>query len=393
MKSTVFTIFKKELKRFFSDKRMAVTTILLPGLMIFVMYNFMGSAISNIANVDENQSVYISAVNIPESMEAVFSQWGIETDIISENDIQTAKDAVSAGGDISALVIFPENFEKSAAEYDVSEGGKAPNIEIYYNSADTASLTVYSMLTEIFDSYESSMANKFDINNSDTDYDLSSDRDITATVFSTLLPLLMLVFLYSGCMAVGIESIAGEKERGTIATLLVTPAKRSHIAVGKIGALAIIALLSGASSAIGTLSSLPKLMAGAAQEIRGSFYTASDYILLALVILSTVLVLITIISIVSAFAKTVKEAQSYVLPVMIIVMLAGITGMFGEAKTEIFYYMIPIYNSVQSMVGIFSFNISYAHIAVTVGANIIAAGIGVFILTRLFGSERVMFSK
>lgn len=393
MKSAVFTIFKKELKRFFSDRRMAITTILLPGLMIFIMYNFMGSAISNIANVDENQSVYISAVNMPADMENMFSQSGIEVNKITEREIQTAKESVSRGKDLSALIVFPENFENSVRDYDVTKGGKAPNIEIYYNSADTASITVYSLLTEIFDGYESSMANKFDINNSDTDYDLSSEEDITGTLFSTLLPMLLLIFLYSGCMAVGIESIAGEKERGTIATLLVTPAKRSHIAIGKITALAIIALLSGASSAIGTLTSLPKLMGGVTEEISGSFYTAADYILLAVVILSTVLVLITLISIVSAFAKTVKEAQSYVLPVMIIVMIAGISGMFGEAKTDIYYYMIPLYNSVQSMVGIFSFNLNYADVAVTVAANLIASGIGVFILTRLFGSEKVMFSK
>ena len=76
--------------------------------------------------------------------------------------------------------------------------------------------------------------------------------------------------------------------------------------------------------------------------------------LLGVVILSTVLLLITLISIVSAFAKSVKEAQTYVTPLMIVVILVGVTAMFGSgAKTELCYYLIPVYNSVQCMVGIF----------------------------------------
>ena len=54
-------------------------------------------------------------------------------------------------------------------------------------------------------------------------------------------------------------------------------------------------------------------------------------------ILSTVLVLVTAISLISAFAKTTKEAQTYVLPLMIVIMLVGITAMFGSGAQEEFF--------------------------------------------------------
>ena len=107
------------------------------------------------------------------------------------------------------------------------------------------------------------MANKFDVNRADSKadtFDMADDKDSTAQLFSSMLPFLLLIFLYSGCISVAPESIAGEKERGTIASLLITPVKRSHIALGKIAALSIIALLSGASSAIGTIASVPNLI-------------------------------------------------------------------------------------------------------------------------------------
>ena len=119
-----------------------------------------------------------------------------------------------------------------------------------------------------------------------------------------------------------------------------------------------------------------------------------DYLLLALVILSTVLVLITLISVVSAFAKTIKEAQGYITPLMIVVMLIGVTAMFGDgAKTGMSYYLIPLYNSVQSMVAILSFKAVAANILVTVGANLFCTGVGIFLLTRMFNSEKIIFSK
>ena len=189
------------------------------------------------------------------------------------------------------------------------------------------------------------------------------------------------------------ESRACEIERGTIATLLVTPVKRSHLAVGKIISLSVIAILSGLSSFLGTMLSLPKLM-GEQENVNAGVYGMDDYALTLLVILSTVLVVIAIVSIVSAFAKNVKEATGWVTPIMIISMLLGVTSMVESlCKTEPVWYLIPLYNSVQSMNGIFSMEPDLVNIIVTVIANVCYAGIGAFVLAKMFDNEKVMFSK
>ncbi len=211
---------------------------------------------------------------------------------------------------------------------------------------------------------------------------------------TAMLPMLLLIFLYSGCIAVAPESIAGEKERGTIATMLITPIKRSDIAIGKICALALIALLSGISSAVGTILSLPKLMGGAVDGLTGDVYGVTDYLMLGVVVIATVLLLITLISIISAFAKSVKEAQTAVVPLMIVVMLIGITAMFGTgAKTEFYYYLIPIYNNVQCMVGIFSFEFQAVNILIAIVSNLVYTLIGVWVLAKMFNSEKIVYSK
>lgn len=393
MKNSIFTIMKKEIFRFFGDKRMALTTIFLPGILIYVIYTFMGDAITNGFMPDAEYKPSLSVINMPESVNALLEAANFDIEICDEADLDSIKQSIT-DSETDLCAVFPADFDSAVVQYDPSSGTAAPNIEIYYNSSNTDGQTAYANLTALLDSYESTMTNKFDINNTSEKYDLADEKDITGMIFSTMLPMLLLIFMFSGCMAVAPESIAGEKERGTIATLLITPVKRSHIALGKILALSVIAILSGASSTIGTVLSLPKLMGGATDGMSADAYNPGDYAWLALIIFSTVLLLVTAVSIISAFAKTIKEAQGYVSPLMILTMLVGVTGMFGGGiKHSVVYYLIPLYNSVQSMVGIFSFDIVPQYIGVTVAANLVFTGIGVFVLSKMFNSERVIFSK
>ena len=394
MKSNgIVAIMRKELARFFGDKRMVVS-ILLPGVLIYVMYSFMGQAMGSLYGVEEDYVPTVQVVNLPESVSALVEASGgvnlLETEVSAVED---AKAAVAEQG-LDLLAVFPTDFDQAVAAYDPASGGAAPNVEIYYNAASTESQSTYMMFTGLLDAYEAQLANKFDINAGGDTYNLASEKDTAGTYFASLMPLLLMIFLYSGCVAVAPESIAGEKERGTIATMLITPIHRGDIAVGKILALAVVALLSGASSAVGTVLSLPKLMGAASDELSANIYGAQDYLLLAAVILSTVLLLVTLISILSTFAKTVKEAQTYVMPLMILVMVLGVTAMFGGgAKTELWYYLIPLYNSVQCMVGVFSFSTVTTGVAAALAANAVYTVLGVFVLTRMFNNEKIIFSR
>jgi len=387
--NAIFKIFKKELDRFFKDRRTLIA-LLMPGILIYLMYSLMGNFMSDAFMPDDEYVPTIYSVNAPAEIETVFSQVGYT--LTPSSDTETEKQAIT-DNEADLLIVFPENFMNDMLAYQPGSDLAAPNVEIYYNSASTNSATAFTTVTAVLDSIETSLSNKFDVNNSlDTQFDLATDEDVTGMIFSMMMPMLMMMLLFSGCMAVAPESIAGEKERGTIATLLITPTKRAHIAIGKILALSVMALISGASSTIGTLLSLPKLMGGAV-ELSDATYNAADYVMLAAVILSTVLVFITLISIISAYAKTVKEAGTYLTPLMIMSMLVGLSGMMGDAATNPALYAIPIFNSVQSMIGIFSFDGNAINVIITVCANLAATAIGVFVLTRMFNSEKIMFNR
>ena len=394
MKNPILTIMKKELARFFGDKKLIVS-ILMPGILIYVMYSFMGSAMADMFSTEDTYTPQVAVMNLPASFEGTDAAMGVS--YTSFGTAEDVKESVRQQNH-DAGVVFPENFDEAVAAYNVTSGTAAPNVEVYYNTSSTNSQTAYNLMIGLLDSYESALANKFDINaaysEDGTDlYDMAEDTDLTASIFSMMMPMLLIMFLFTGCMAVAPESIAGEKERGTLYTILVTPLKRSHLAVGKIAALAVVALFSGASSFIGTMLALPKLMGSVDDSVSAALYGVMDYVYVALVIFSTVLLIITLISIISAASKSVKEAQTMISPLMIVVILVAVLSMINEGGSSPALCFIPIYNSILSMSDVFAFAVNPLNIVITVVSNIVYTGVGVFALSRMFASEKVMFAK
>lgn len=391
MKSSALAIARKELARFFSNKVSAFVSIALPGLLIFFMWTFMGDAMGSMFKPNDAKQPVVAVVNAPASVEALATAdagFAIEsTDALPGAD--EMRELIEQGG-VQAFAVFPEGFDVDVAAYDPVTGSPAPQVEIYYNSTDPDSNRAHALLSSVLDAYESSLSNRFDVNAGGGGYDVAEERDVAGSIVVSIVPLLLLILVFTSVMSIAAESVAGEKERGTMATLLATPINRRDIALGKVLAITIIGLLIAASSMIGIFAGLPGIMQGAVDM---NVYGPADYLLLTLVILSTTLLIVMLITVVSTLAKSVKEATMFLTPLMIVVMLVGVLGMFGGAKTEIGYYLIPLYNSVQCMIGIFSFDFQPANVAACVIANLVYTAVGVAVLQRMFDSERLMFAR
>ena len=232
---------KKELARFFGDRRLVITTLLLPGIMIYVVYSFLGSAMMKSILPEEAYVAKAYVVDMPESLREELRELKVDWQPADREQLTQMRQEIQ-DKQADGLVVFPVDFDQAVENYQVQSGKPAPNVEIYYNSAETESTHFYNEVSDILEAYETSISNKLDINAGDSVYyDCATSKDTTGQMFSMMMPLLLMMFLYSGCMSVAPESIAGEKERGTIATLLVTPMKRSSLALGKVFSLSIIA--------------------------------------------------------------------------------------------------------------------------------------------------------
>ncbi len=408
MKNAII-VFKKEFYRVISDRRLLFTTILLPGLMIFLMYSLMGNAINNEMDDISSHEMIIYTENLPESIKTNMENDIFESDVDEKSSVVFTEvtdesfdeiEAMILSGDIDLYVSFDEDFETAIADFDVNNPA-IPNVNTHYNPGEDYSSTAYSYFYNYLSYYKSNiLEGRFDEGVLVFSVDVANDNqaifnedEAIGKGFASFLPMIIIMFLFSGAMSIGPDSIAGEKERGTIATLLVTPVKRSEIAIGKVLSLSVIALMSAVSSFIGIILSLPKLMQ-MDEGVDANIYGVTEYFQILVVLLATVLVIIGIVSVVSAFAKTIKEASMLILPFYFISIIIGITSMFNsDAAESAWLYLIPLYSSVNMLIGILTFNVVPLHFTITVISSVVYVAILIYIMNRLFSNEKVMFSK
>lgn len=389
----ILTIFKKEWDRVIKDKRLVITIMILPGLMIFLIYTFMGNAMNGAFQED----IYnIAIVNPTTDFTRIYQTNEDMTTInvvsINEDEVTSYKQQIDEE-DWTLLIFFDEDLESYVGAAD-----DLPEVYFYYNPNVISSESIRGRFMGYLTIYEKALS--FDLWGNRTFFAVNQDGTeldaggFAGTILSGLLPMLIIMFLFSGAMSIGPESIAGEKERGTIATLLITPVKRSQIAIGKVFALSVLTLISATSSFIGIMLSLPKLL-----QMEGSLpsniYAFSDYLMILVVLFSTVFVIVGIISIVSAYAKSLKEAGTLIAPIYILTILVSVTTLFGSgANPNLYMYCVPIYNTVQALIAIFSFDPNVGtYIIITVVSNLIIVALLIYLLNKMFNSEKIMFSK
>jgi len=387
----VWTILKKEWDRVMKDKRLIISVILLPGLMIFLIYTFIGSAIDNISSGDQYQVVVINPTSDFASYYTNQTTYQITVTVGDEASLSTYESEID-NENLDLLVYLSSDI----LLYDGSN--TKGSITLYYNPNSQTSSTIFTVFADYINDYQTQL--NYELWGDQTSFTISIGNTpvnqdvISGMMLSMLLPMLIVMFLFAGVMAIGPESISGEKERNTISTLLITPVKRSEIALGKVLGLSVLSLLSACSSFLGIILSLPKLF-----QMETSFsldiYSLGQYLMILFVIFSTVLVVVGLVSIISAYAKSVKEAGTLITPLYIFTILIGVTSMFSStANTNYFMYLIPLYNSVQTLTSIFSFETNaWIYMLITISSNVVYVVGLIYLLNKMFNSEKIMFSK
>lgn len=379
-------LIQKEFQRFFRDPKL-IATLVLPGILIYFIYSLLGSAIWD---GEKNYSYDVLVCGSSPKVEALFeASFGESLTLTPVEDKESAKAQVKAGS-ATALVTFSEDFDNAVSEYDPISGEKAPEIEIFYRSADDASSAFYTAATSLLSAYEGEISNAFDVNLGGEQYDFSSTSEVVMTILGGLLPFLVVTLIFSSCMSITLESVAGEKERGTLATILVTSVKRTDIALGKVLPLSCIAALGALSSFLGIALSMPKLMG---LELGGMFaYTFGDYILLLSLIVSIVPLIVSAMTAISTYAKSVKEASSYTGVIMIVVMVLSLVSAFLSGIGD-WVAVIPVLGTVVAIQTVLEGGAALLVGLVSIGVNLVFTALFILLVAKMLGSERIMFGK
>jgi sodium transport system permease protein len=223
--------------------------------------------------------------------------------------------------------------------------------------------------------------------------DVASSESVGRLILSRLLPYFMILAILTGAMGLGAEITAGEKERGTIATLLVSQLSRTEIVLGKFFTILTVSLVSSILSAVGLLIGVRFFgggLAPAGSEATFSLSLSSfGWMLVVLVPLAVILA--ALVMIVGTFARSQKEASTYLMPIYMVIVLVGLVSMTGGVSFEGARFLIPIANALYALQEIILGNLHFAHLIYTLVANVLCGALLIAASIRLFKREAVLF--
>lgn len=396
-------IIKKELNRVFGDKKLVFSLFILPVALMVGMFFLMGNLMDSMeSKVDEHvPSVYIQ--NAPEGLEDFISTAGFQADITylkADSNLDEIKDNI-VNGKKDLLVVFDESFKDSIVNYQ--EGNTIPEVKTYYNPSEEYSSTartnfvamVLEPLKQVYLTDRIGNLDNITIFNIDLDVEASQLIDTqkaSGKALGMMLPYFITMLLFAGVMSIAVDAITGEKERGTLASMLVSPVKRSEIVAGKLISISILSSISALIYAISMVLALPKMMGSLSDEISVSL-SPLQIIQLILIMLSLVFLYVSVVSIVSVFAKTMKEANTYVTPMYILVIVAGMITMYsGNTTPDTIMFGIPVYGSALCIQNIMEGELLMSQFLLSIGGT---ALLGILItagIVKAFNSEKVMFN-
>lgn len=398
-------ILSKELKRVFGDKKMVFSLFILPIILIAGIYGMMFFLVDKQKSSINEHVSEVFVQNMPDNFSELMSKHTeCNINVIPAGEsADTYKDKL-LDGTYDLVVVFPENFYENFKNADA--GSALPDIKTFYNPSEDNSgeartrftetyLEEYKqlLLNERFGSLNYAMVFSVDADNPDM---IVQDKDkATGKILGSIIPYLITILIFGGAMGLGVDTIAGEKERGTIANLLISPIKRVDIIMGKIVSLAIVSVLSAAVYVISFIGSAVVLsgMGGMGEMVNGLSlnFTTVQIIQFVVLLLGLVLLYVGIIGFVSLLAKNVKEAQSFIMPVYIIVMFAGMITMYSGDVTS-GSYMIPVYNTSAAFKGIFERTITMNQYLTSTIITYVFAGVMVCLMAKAMNSEKIMLN-
>jgi len=278
------------------------------------------------------------------------------------------------------------------------------NVALYYDQTDQGATIAAARVRDFLEGYlKEVMRDKLDALGFDYDElspplsvrveDVSSGESVGRMILSRLLPYFMVLAILTGAMGLGAEITAGEKERGTIATLLVSQLSRTQIVLGKFLTILTVSLVSSLLSAVGLLIGVRFFGGGLAPV--GTVVTFSlgltDLGFMLVVLVPLAVILASLVVIVGSFARSQKEASTYLMPIYMVIILVGLISMTGGVSFAGTRFLIPVANSIYALQEIIEGNLQIFHLLYTLVANTLCGGLLIAASIGLFKREAVLF--
>ena len=379
-------ILRKELRNVFRDRRAVFANYLLPLFLMPIIFTALGF-FQGLQQEERTAKTYI--VDIRNAPDDTFGE------ILSGYIRFLPLDGPELTDPSSTewlTVVFPVDFRV----------GSTGTVSIHSDSTSNDQGYAAGMISRAVDAYEDMLGsqvlaevgltlNELDILQVVT-IDTAPPESQGVGMLAMLLPYVIIIYIFAGSMGMGLDTTAGEKERGSLAALLVNQVSRTSIALGKIFFVIASGMINSTSSFLGLLIafSVNRSFLGAAEFSGAMVLTPLSISALFLVLLVGSGVAASIIVLLGSLAKNMKEGSGYIMPVYIVVIVMAVVTMTMDTAGTLSLYLIPLVNVVFCLKGIILSQIQLGQLLVTVAVNALLISVIALITSRLYNSERIL---
>lgn len=392
----IFIIFKKELKDTLRDRKTIFMMVLLPLLLIPLLIIGMTMVMSAQADKAEAKVISIGiagAEYAPELLDLIINNDKIEID--SSIPVDSLAEFVKRE-EIDGALIIASDFQRKIKDDDQA------TVQLFYKGTD-AFEAVYQRLSAIIDEVDSTIVTEriFRLNLDENLFDaiaiekidLSSLQEIIAVLGGGFLPYIFIIFGFMGAMYPGIDLGAGEKERGTLETLLSTPAERSEIVIGKFLMVMLAAIITALIAMLGFyfgIKYFPDIPEEFTSIISKMFTFKIVFMILTLIIPISAFFSALILSL-SIYAKSFKEAQSMISPFTMVIIFPALIGTLPGIELNYKTALIPIVNVALATKDVLAGTINPVLLAEVYLSLFIFAGLSLWFCVKWFQREETLF--
>ena len=392
----VRTIFKKEIIDIIRDKKTLFMGIVLPLILYPLLMIIMTQIMTISMNSIENDDINIAFEKYP-SKELIT--------LIKNYDSDGAINIVKSKN-------YKKDLEKGNidAYVDIKEKNKIENYKIYINSSKENSSTVNSKLEDIFNTYkEKKVKDKIEqlqLNVEETlepvvysTIDLAKTEEVAGLLLGQILPLILIMGVLLGAIYPAIDSMAGEKERGTLETLFTLPISNLELVMGKYMAVSLCAIVTAILNVVSILMTLIYILSTgniSGQLLSNNFNISalSGPLFITLICICLFAMVVSAVSMcVCSLAKSFKDAQNYITPVMFLVLIPSYASMIPNLNLDRTTSIIPVVNISLLIKSVLSNNANLSLIALVFISNFAFVILSVILLSKLFNSEEILFGN
>jgi sodium transport system permease protein len=391
-------VYKKELTEALRDRRTLISSILVPLLLFPILTVVIGDAAAEFygeAIREPSRIMVLGGTDSPAVIEGLRKVKNLQV-------VPTSRDYVDliSNKKIRAAIDLPPGFQASA------ERGEHPAVKIYIFSGDLKSSFGATRIEKFFTEYRDAAVRRrltaeklpeylmksFDIKQEN----VVSPEKVAAESYGGFIPYIVILMCMTGAMYPAMDLTAGEKERGTMETILSSPIKRTDLALGKFFLVVTASLVTAFLSVVSMGTSVALLSRFVGNGIEGESIPIlpihlKTVIAVFVVALPVAVLFSAVLLAISLFARSHKEAQSYLTPLTFVVIVPALAAVLPGIELTPKLAIVPILNASLLCKELVSGTYHWSYIALIFLSTSVYAGAALFLAVKMFQRESVLF--